>query len=420
MIKNEGKHIEVFADWDGLQNPTLVGELITTIVRGREIFAFEYHTDWLNTQGALYLDPDLQLFKGRQYLQDDKSNFGMFLDSSPDRWGRVLMKRREALLAKTENRKEKSLFESDFLLGVYDPYRLGALRFRLDNGTDFLNNDKNMATPPWASIRELEFASLQVEDENNTDIDSLKWLNIILAPGSSLGGARPKAGVSDEKGHLWIAKFPSRNDDKDVGAWEMVVHQLAKKAGINVPDAIAQKFLGTQHTFLSKRFDRTDTNRRIHFASAMTLLGYKDGADYTTGNSYLEIAEFIQRYSAFAEVDLCELWRRIVFNICVSNTDDHLRNHGFLLSENGWTLAPAYDMNPVETSGGLTLNITETDNSLDTALAIDTAPYYRLTKSKAEEILKQVKKAVKDWKSEAEKMGIPRQQINTMETTFSC
>ena len=418
MANKEGKRIAVFADWDTLNLPTLVGELTGTLVRGKEVFSFEYHPDWLSKHGSLYLDPDLQLFAGRQYLQDDKHNFGIFLDSSPDRWGRLLMKRREAIVAKKENRKEKTLVESDFLLGVYDPHRMGALRFKLDIHKDFLHNDKSLATPPWATIRELEFASLQVENENQTDSESLKWLNMLLAPGSSLGGARPKAGVADENGHLWIAKFPSVNDSKDVGAWEMVVNQLAKRAGINVPETKAQKFSGSHHTFLSKRFDRTLNNSRIHFASAMTLLGYKDGADYSSGNSYLELAEFIQRYSAHVEADLGELWRRIVFNICVSNTDDHLRNHGFLLSENGWTLSPAYDMNPVETGGGLFLNITETDNSLDTSLAIDTAIFYRLTKVKAKEILNQVKSAVKEWKYEAQQIGIPRQQMNLMEPAF--
>jgi serine/threonine-protein kinase HipA len=417
---NDGRQIFVYADWEELGSATLMGELATTVVRGKEVFSFEYHEDWLNKFNSMYLDPDLAFYKGRQYLQDDKNNFGMFLDSSPDRWGRVLMKRREALLAKSENRNEKSLFESDFLLGVYDPYRMGALRFSLNLGGAFLNQDKRLAAPPWASLRELEYASFQVEDENLDEENSLKWLNMLMAPGSSLGGARPKAGVIDEKGQLWIAKFPSRNDDKDIGAWEFLVHQLAKKAGIMVSDAFAQKYSGTHHTFLTKRFDRTETNQRIHFASAMTLLGYTDGANHSDGGSYLEIAEFIQKYGAYAEQDLCELWRRIVFNICVSNTDDHFRNHGFLLSPKGWMLSPAFDMNPVETGNGLTLNISETDNSSDTDLALETAPYYRLTKSKAEEILMEVKTAVKEWKEIAKQIGIPRQQIVVMESAFRC
>ncbi|MDP2175509.1 MAG: HipA domain-containing protein [Bacteroidota bacterium] len=420
MTKHDGKHIWVYAEWAELGSATLMGELTTTVVRGKEIFAFEYDEEWLSKYSTMYLDPDLALYKGRQYLQDDKNNFGMFLDSSPDRWGRVLMKRREALLAKSENRKEQTLFESDFLLGVYDPYRMGALRFSLIKGGEFLNNDKRLAAPPWASIRELEYASLQVEDENMNEEDSLKWLNMLIAPGSSLGGARPKAGVLDEKGQLWIAKFPSINDEKDIGAWELLLHQLAKKAGIMVSNAFAQKYSGTHHTFLTKRFDRTETKQRVHFASAMTLLGYKDGTDYTAGGSYLEIAEFIQRYGAYVEQDLSELWRRIVFNICVSNTDDHFRNHGFLLTEKGWKLSPAYDMNPVESGSGLTLNISETDNSLNTELALETAKYYRLTKAKAEDILTEVKTAVKEWREMANQAGIPRQQIMSMESAFNC
>jgi serine/threonine-protein kinase HipA len=419
MVSNQGKLIEVWADWHWLHYPTLMGYLSTSLVRGKEIFAFEYHSDWLNTFDLQQLDPDLHFFKGRQYLKDDKLNFGMFLDSSPDRWGRVLMQRKEALMARMENRKVKTLLESDYLLGVYDPYRIGAMRFRLHTHSDFLNNDKTLAAPPWASIRELEFASLQIENEQHTDEEQLKWLNMLIVPGSSLGGARPKAGVTDENGNLWIAKFPSLNDNKDVGAWELVVHRLAKKAGIQVSEAIALSFSGRHHTFITKRFDRTGNQKRIHFASAMTLLGLKDGADSSTGSSYLQIAEFIVMHSANVNKDLCELWRRIVFNICVSNTDDHLRNHGFLFTEKGWILSPAYDMNPIQTNGGLTLNISENDNALDIDLALETAAYYRLSKSKAEEIIKQVKAAVKTWSKEAEHIGIPKQQIALMESAFS-
>lgn len=419
MANSEGKHIEVWPDWQWLKKATLMGHLSTTLVRGKEIFAFEYHSDWLNAPDLQHLDPDLQFFKGRQYLQDDKLNFGMFLDSSPDRWGRVLMQRREALLAKKENRKAKTVLESDYLLGVFDPYRMGALRFRMEPHTEFLNNDKTLAPPPWASIRELEFASLQIENQQQTDEEQFKWLNMLLVPGSSLGGARPKAGVTDEKGNLWIAKFPSMNDNKDVGAWELVVHRLAKKAGIDVSEAMAHSFSGRNHTFITKRFDRSDNQKRIHFASAMTLLGHKDGADFSVGNSYLEIAEFIMMHSANVNKDLCELWRRIVFNICVSNTDDHLRNHGFLLTEKGWILSPAFDMNPVETRGGLTLNISDNDNAQDLGLAMETAPYYRLSKSKAEEMIQQVKAAVKTWSKEAELIGIPRQQIMFMKSAFT-
>jgi serine/threonine-protein kinase HipA len=418
MINKQNKEIEVWADWQNLVGAKLIGILSTTLVRGKEIFAFAYHSDWLNAPEVYYLDPDLQWFKGRQYLQDEKQNFGMFLDSSPDRWGRVLMQRREALMAKRENRSVKTLNESDYLLGVYDPYRMGALRFRLQPHATFLNNDKTLAAPPWASIRELEYASLQIENEQYSDEEHLKWLNMLLVPGSSLGGARPKAGITDENGHLWIAKFPSMNDYKDVGAWECVLNRLAQKAGIEVPEVKAIALSGKHHTFLTKRFDRTSDQKRIHFASAMTLLGHRDGSDFTTGISYMEIAEFILAFGAQPDKDLTELWKRIVFNICVSNTDDHLRNHGFILTEKGWVLSPAYDMNPVESRGGLTLNITDNDNAQDLGLALETAVYYRLSSVKAQKMLQEVKAAVKTWRKEAELIGISRQQIHYMEPAF--
>ncbi len=419
MAKNEEKHILVYADWEGLEQPAFMGILSASPIRGKEVFSFEYDEGWLSGHNSMYLDPNLGMYKGRQYLPEDKSNFGIFLDSSPDRWGRVLMKRREAVMARKEDRKEQPLFESDFLLGVYDQHRMGALRFKLNEEGNFVNDNKAFATPPWAALRDLEYASKQLEDEDKDDEESLKWLNLLIAPGSSLGGARPKASVMDEKGQLWIAKFPSRNDNKDIGAWEIVVQQLAVKAGLNVADAKAQVFSGQYHTFLSKRFDRVG-KQRIHFASAMTLLGYSDGkADHVAGVSYLALAEFIQKYGAEVDRNLEELWRRIVFNICVSNTDDHLRNHGFLLTEKGWILSPAYDINPVETGAGLTLNISETDNSLNLEVAKEVAEYFRLKNNRAEKIIDEVISSVKNWKDVASNYGISNNQAQAMKNAFS-
>lgn len=418
MAKNNEKHILVYTDWAGLDEPTFMGTLAATPSRGTEIFSFEYDEAWLSNPKAQNLDPDLALYGGRQYLADGKYNFGIFLDSSPDRWGRTLMKRREAIMARHEGRKEATLTESDFLLGVFDLHRMGALRFKLEPDGDFLNNNRNFATPPWAALRDLEYASKQYEQEELDDAESLKWLNMLIAPGSSLGGARPKASVIDTKGNLWIAKFPSNNDEIDIGAWEMVANQLAKQAGVAVPNAKVQVFTGKHHTLLSQRFDR-DKNNRVHFASAMTLLGHVDGDNYTKGISYLELAGFIQQFGGNVGPDLEELWRRIVFNICISNTDDHLRNHGFLLTHQGWTLAPAYDMNPVARGTGLTLNISETDNSLNLDLARSTAPYFRLKTGQAEKIIGQVTAAVKQWPIVAGQFGIPQQQILPMQNAFS-
>lgn len=410
----------VYADWQELPQPTLMGALTVTLLRGKEIFSFNYNRSWLNSENALLqLDPDLQLYTGPQYLATPKPNFGLFTDSSPDRWGRLLMRRREAVMARLEGRKENQLFEADMLLGVYDEHRMGAIRFKTDSEGAFQHEDAQIATPPFTSLRALEEASLRLETEDDIDNpEYIKWLSMLIAPGSSLGGARPKASVMDTWQHLWIAKFPSQMDNRDTGAWEMVAHRLAELSGVSVAEAFIERFSVRHHTFLTKRFDRTTAGRRIHFASAMTLLGYTDGTNHHQGASYLELAEFIMRHGARPDQDLEELWRRIVFNICITNADDHLRNHGFLLTPTGWTLSPAYDMNPIETGTGLTLNIDENDNSLDIELTLKVAPYFRVETVKAKRIITQIQTVVADWKSVATKIGIPRMEQAFMERAF--
>lgn len=265
----------------------------------------------------------------------------------------------------------------------------------------------------------MEQASLNLEKEDSVDNpDYLNWLNMLIAPGSSLGGARPKASVKDAQNNLWIAKFPSNFDDRDTGAWEMVVNELAKKSGIQIAEAMIQQFNSRHHTYLTKRFDRTSDNKRIHFASAMTLLGHSDGTDYQDGVSYLHLAEFIMRNGANVEHDLEQLWRRIVFNICVSNTDDHLRNHGFLLTSHGWTLSPAYDINPIEMGTGLKLNISENDNALDVDLALEVAVFFRVKPQKAKQITEGIKKVVASWKTVATHYKIGRNEQERMSSAF--
>jgi serine/threonine-protein kinase HipA len=412
------RKIFVFAHWEGFKDPVLMGILSAVSIKGKEAFSFEYDKEWLQSGFTDMLDPDLQLYSGRYFPKEEKQNFGVFLDSCPDRWGRVLMERREAALARKEKRKAKKLFESDYLLGVYDGHRMGALRFKENIGGNFMNDDTNMAAPPWTSLRELEHASLKFEEDDADNKEYLKWISMLIAPGSSLGGARPKASVQDTNNHLWIAKFPSIKDTKDVGAWEMVVHRLATKAGLNTAQADIKKFNNNHHTFLSKRFDRNKKGERIHFASAMTLLGYTDGAGSDTGVSYLEIAEFLIRNGANVNADLKELWKRIVFNICVRNTDDHLRNHGFLLSGKGWLLSPAYDMNPNEFGAGLGLNISENDNALDLDLAMSVTKYFRIDELEAKRNIRKVKEIVSDWRSEAKKTGIGKSEQDRMAIAF--
>lgn len=415
---SEKNEILVYAHWDGLNTPFLMGTLSATPAKGKEVFSFEYTKEWLKSDFRYIIDPDLQMYSGRYFPREEKINFGVFLDSCPDRWGRVLMDRREAAMARKEGRKMKHLLESDYLLGVYDGHRMGALRYKVKENEEFLNNDKNMAAPPWTLLRELEHATTKFEEENSNDEEDLKWINLLIAPGSSLGGARPKASVLDPQGHLWIAKFPSIKDEKNIGAWEMVVNTMASKAGLNVAQSDIKQFKSKHHTYLTKRFDRTDNGCRIHFASAMTLLGYMDGAGNDIGVSYLEIAEFIMKHGADVNTDLEELWRRIVFHICVKNTDDHLRNHGFLLTNKGWRLSPAYDINSNEYGTGLSLNISEKDNALDIELALSVAEFYRVEPKKARKIIDQIKSIVFNWRGFAKEYGIGKSEQDKMSRAF--
>jgi serine/threonine-protein kinase HipA len=415
---NQRKEILVYAHWLGIKEPMLMGTLYSNPLRGKEIFSFEYAREWLNTEYVQVIDPDLNFFKGQQYLNDEESNFGIFLDSSPDRWGRILMRRLEAAIARKQQRSEKTLLESDYLLGVYDEHRVGGLRFKEDIKGPFMNFDEQYSVPPMTSLNELEQISLKIEREDAVDDpEYLNWLNMLIAPGSSLGGARPKASVIDSELNLWIAKFPSLNDVKDIGAREMVVHELAVNVGLNVAEAMIKKYSGRHHTFLSKRFDRKQ-KERIHFASAMTMLGYTDGADAQAGASYLELVDFLTANGAKVDKDLEELWKRIVFNIAVTNTDDHLRNHAFTLTEKGWILSPAYDINPIETGTGLKLNISENDNSLDFDLALSVIEYFRLEKEKAEKIIKHIKDTVSNWKTIAKKYNISKADQELMSKAF--
>ena len=414
MVSKE-KTIFVYDDFS-MQNPTLMGILYVNSLKGEESYSFEYDREWLKkTSLKITLDPELMPYSGRQY-PFGKTIFGLFSDSSPDRWGRVLMNKRERILAGKEGRKPAKLYDSDYLLGVYDETRLGGIRFKTEPNGAFLSADKKTAAPPWASLRTLEEASRNFENE---DIAlSEKWLNQLIRPGSSLGGARPKATVMDPKEQLWIAKFPSRNDENDSGAWEMVTHDLARICGLHVPEAKLEKFSKLGSTYLVKRFDRI-LNKRVHFASAMTLLGKTDGASVAEGTSYLDIAAFIKSYGAQPKRDLIELWKRIVFNMAVSNTDDHLRNHAFIFTENGWRLSPLYDVNPVPYGDELSLNVDEADNSINIDLAIETAVRFGLSRTDATNDAKDILVIVREnWEKLATAYGLSRRLIEEMRPAF--
>ncbi|MGM0506753.1 MAG: type II toxin-antitoxin system HipA family toxin [Bacteroidota bacterium] len=417
--RSDRLEIFVFVQAAPRESPLRMGTLYSSRVRGSEVFSFEYTSDFLSSRDAFEIDPNLQLFSGPQYAPEGPPNFGIFLDSSPDRWGRVLMDRREAYRARREDRPVRRMMESDYLLGVHDESRMGALRFSTSPDGPFLDHDSEFTTPPMTSLRELERAATEIDaDPSYGNDEAYQRVELLVAPGSSLGGARPKAGVRSETGDLWIAKFPGGKDEFDVGAWEYVVYELALRSGIRMSESRVEAFLSSRRTFLTRRFDRDPNGRRIHFFSAMTLLGYQDGTDSSDGVSYLELAELIVSNGAEVQSDLEQLWRRIVFNILVSNTDDHLRNHGFMLKEGGIELSPAFDINPNPKGNGLTLNVNEYDHRLDPDLALEVAPHFRLTENRAKEILGEIQEAVSGWRELAASIDIRRGEIERMAPAF--
>lgn len=410
--------VSVYVDLAQFPEPILMGSLRRQGGAAKDIFSFEYENTWLQRPEAFAFDPDLALHGGPQYPPVDRSNFEIFLDSAPDRWGRVLMQRREHLRARKEERKPRALTEWDYLLGVSDETRVGALRFRATPDGPFLDSEHRLPAPPITSLRELQTASLQIErrldDEDNPEYE--QWLMQLLAPGTSLGGARPKASVRDEEGALCIAKFPSNQDTRDIGAWELVAHRLAEKAGIRVPVTRAIRMPKSPYTtFLARRFDRTPQARRLAFVSAMTLTQHVDG---DAGVSYLELVDLLQSRGANTHDDCVELFRRVVFNILIHNTDDHLRNHGFFIAEHGITLSPAFDMNPSVERSDLTLAINEVETTCDVKIAMEACADYGLSTAEAEGIHQQVAKAVASWRRESVALKIPKAEQELMARAF--
>ncbi|MEA2041539.1 MAG: HipA domain-containing protein [Bacteroidota bacterium] len=415
-MKIKKTNIWVYAQWYGMSEPKCIGLLVAQGKKGRTSFSFEYDNEWIKSKERFVLDPEIAWFSGKQF-PTEKQNFGLFLDSMPDTWGRTLMQRKAAQIAKEKNEPVRTLHEKDFLLAVYDKSRMGALRFKLEKDGNFLDDNKNTPIPPWSSVRDLQYATNIIESDKKS-AELKKWLAILLAPGSSLGGARPKANILDDNKHLWIAKFPSKNDVIDKAAWEYLAYKLATSAGVEMAECKIQKISGRFHTFFTKRFDRAG-EERIHFASAMTMTGNSEFNIKDESPSYLEIAEFIQFSGSETQKDLHQLWRRIVFNIAISNTDDHLRNHGFIIENNQWRLSPAYDINPSIDKDGLALNIDMYNNDLDFELAKSVGEYFKLSNPQMDKILQEVKTAVSHWKAIAKQIGISGQEQELMSGAFA-
>jgi len=408
----------VYADFDWLPEVEPVGELTMDSIRGGETYGFKYETDWLKNHADVMLCDDINNYVGMQYTQQGKDIFGCFSDSLPDRWGRTLVLRREQIMAAEEKRPVRRLSSMDYLLGIDDASRMGGLRFKEEPDGEFINAANELQIPPVTSIRELIAASREIElSEEKKTLPEKKWLMQLVHPGTSLGGARPKASVVDERKRLYIAKFPSRKDLYDVGLWEHFAHLMAKAAGITCAETKVIAAGSKYNTLLSRRFDRTDDNRRIHFASAMTMLGLTDGQNASTGNGYLDIVDFIVQSCCDVERNLQELYRRAAFNIAIGNSDDHFRNHGFLLTNKGWTLSPAYDMNPtLDREQSLLINNYTTESNLN--ILLESCGDYMLSVKVATKIIDEVKNAMSSWKHVATSIGLSQSEQNMFKDRF--
>ena len=405
------KRLYVFADFDWLKAPRLIGELSYESLCGSDSYGFCYSDDWLRDYGNLFLSDDLNNYPGQQYTAPGKDIFGCFSDTLPDRWGRTLINRREQILAKEEKRPVRRLSSFDYLVGIEDYSRMGGLRFKDSLDGEYINASEVLRIPPLTDIRELVAASSEIEkSEEENHLPERRWIEQLVQPGSSLGGARPKASVIDENKILHIAKFPSRKDDYDTGLWEHFSHLLAKKAGIHAAETRVIFTNDKYHTLLSRRFDRKEDGKRIHFASAMTLLGLNDGDNANTGHGYLDIVDFILQNCTNVEDNLQELYRRVAFNICIGNSDDHFRNHGFLLTAKGWTLSPAYDMNPT-LNEFQSLLVSSTSNKAELGILLDTCEDYMLNRKIAEKIISEVIEVVKGWREMATRLGISKREM---------
>lgn len=388
-----------------------VGTLHRTPSRGREMVSFEYHEGWLDHDERFALEPALAVGKGRFYPDQGREMFGAIGDSAPDTWGRQLMRRRERRRAEAEGRSVCTLHETDFLLGVADVSRLGALRFRRA-GDEVFQAPNEAGVPGFMMLGPLLESANRIERGEETDDD----LQMIFAPGSSLGGARPKASVRDNQGRLAIAKFPKETDDYSVETWEHIALILAREAGIQCPDHDLVQ-VGGRPVLLSWRFDR-EAKARVPFLSALSMLQLKDG----DRSSYPEIMDELARIGAGVKSDASELFRRMAFNILISNVDDHLRNHGFLLrGKKGWSLSPAYDLNPTPQdlkARVLTTNISPNDGTCSIELAIEQAGYFGLKADQAAEIIIEVAEAVSHWREVAARVGQTKAQIDRIQSAF--
>ena len=405
------KKITVYADFDFLATPQEIGTLGYERVRGKDHFVFEYSREWLKQHGGIVLSGDLMNVPSLQHPRGADSVFGFVKDSFPDRWGRLLLDRRERLKAQVEGRPVRMLTNYDYLTGIEDFTRMGGIRYKDEDSDSYMNDSAKFLVPPIESLRALCDACHEIElAEERNELPEQRWIDQLIDPGTSLGGARPKANVIDADGKLYVAKFPSKKDLENTELIEHFSHCLAATAGINVAQTRTIKISKDRHLLLSERFDRTAEGRRIHFASAMSLLGFDDGAGSSTGNGYLDIVDFILQGCVNVQQNLRELYRRVAFNVMFGNTDDHFRNHGFLLTPKGWTLSPAYDINPgIKLHQCLLIDQYTEQSDVDTLLHASDS--YMLEQQEASEIIVEVRSAIKNWRATATELQLSHKKL---------
>lgn len=407
--------LDVIASFDWIDKEEKVGTLGYEYLRGSDVFSFEFDKTWLKRYPKIDFGCDLRPYTGVQYSQGNHI-FGCFSDTLPDRWGRRLIDLRASL--ETEGKASHTLSDWDYLKGVEDEMRMGGFRFQDPIDGSFISSTPSYSVPPAIHIDELLQAAKEIEKSEYKHLEpEKKWVQRLFQPGSSMGGARPKACVQSG-GQLYLAKFPSINDDINVSQWEHFAHLMAKECGITVAETQVIKAGTGQDILLSKRFDRTEDNKRIHMASSLTVLGFTDGDGQRSGKGYLDIVDFIISGGGnHIEANLEELYKRVAFNICIGNTDDHFRNHSFLLGKEGWELSPAYDINP--TNGmfqALLIDANSNDSSLNSLY--NAHEFYMLDGTTARGIIKDVTRNMKYWENMAEDIGLPRREITHFTNRF--
>ena len=407
--------LDVIASFDWMDKEEKVGTLGYEYLRGSDVFSFEFDKSWLKGFPKIDFGKDLRPYIGVQYSRDNHI-FGCFSDALPDKWGRRLIDLRTSL--DTEGKASRTLSDWDYLKGVEDELRMGGFRFQDSNSGAFISSIPGYSVPPAIHIDELLQAAKEIEKSEYKHLEpEKKWVQRLFQPGSSMGGARPKACVQSGS-HLYLAKFPSINDNINVSRWEHFAHLMAKECGINVAETKVIKAGTGQDILLSKRFDRTEENKRVHMASSLTILGFTDGDGQRTGKGYLDIVDFIVSGGGnHIETNLEELYKRVAFNICIGNTDDHFRNHSFLLGKEGWDLSPAYDINPTNSMfQALFIDANSNDSSLNSLY--NAHEFYMLDETTARGIIKDVTRNMKYWENMAEDIGLPRREITHFTNRF--